>query len=123
MLGQHGYEGAASTDHDQRAQAVSLFVTDMLAGSIGQGNGVTATALKRRCNGVTALLFVREVLPYRRRSRPRSRRDADQHQRPFLTAASSLSPSRKTRFSSQAVDLAENFPPRPGSNTMLRSSV
>jgi len=39
----------------------------MLAASIGQGNGVTATALKRRCNGVTALLFVREVLPYRRR--------------------------------------------------------
>jgi hypothetical protein len=26
-----GYEGAASTDHDQQAQAVSLFITDMLA--------------------------------------------------------------------------------------------
>jgi hypothetical protein len=27
------YEGAASTDHDQQAQAVSLFITDMLAGT------------------------------------------------------------------------------------------
>jgi hypothetical protein len=39
-----GYEGAASTDHDQQAQAVSLFITDMLAASIGQGNGVTTVA-------------------------------------------------------------------------------
>jgi len=36
-IAKHGYEGAASTDHDQRAQAVSLFITDMLAASIGQG--------------------------------------------------------------------------------------
>jgi hypothetical protein len=35
------YEGAASTDQDQQAQAVSLFITDMLAASSGQGNGVT----------------------------------------------------------------------------------
>jgi hypothetical protein len=31
------YEGAVSADQDQRAQAVSLFITDMLAASIGQG--------------------------------------------------------------------------------------
>jgi hypothetical protein len=43
-LAKHGYEGAASTDHDQRAQAVSLFITDMLAPSICQGNGVTTVA-------------------------------------------------------------------------------
>jgi hypothetical protein len=29
-LAQRGYEGAASTDHDQRAQAVGLFLTDVL---------------------------------------------------------------------------------------------
>jgi hypothetical protein len=40
-----GYEGAASTDHDQQGQAVSLFITDMLAASIGQGNGVTIVAV------------------------------------------------------------------------------
>jgi len=43
-IAKHGYEGAASTDHDQRAQAVSLFITDMLAASIGQGCGVTTVA-------------------------------------------------------------------------------
>jgi hypothetical protein len=49
VIAEHGYEGVAITDHDRQAQAVSLFITDMLAASIGQGNGVTATALKRRC--------------------------------------------------------------------------
>ena len=44
VIAEHGYEGAASTDHDQQAQAVSLFITDMLAASIGQGNGVTTIA-------------------------------------------------------------------------------
>jgi hypothetical protein len=34
-------------------------------------------------------------------------------QRPFFTAASSLSPSRKIRFSSQPVDFAWNFRPDP----------
>ena len=28
VIAEHGYEGAASTDHDQRAQAVNLFITD-----------------------------------------------------------------------------------------------
>jgi hypothetical protein len=32
---ERGYEGAASTDRDQRAQAVSLFITDMLAALMG----------------------------------------------------------------------------------------
>jgi hypothetical protein len=35
VMAKHGYEGAASTDQDQQAQAVSLFITDMLAASIG----------------------------------------------------------------------------------------
>jgi len=30
-----GYGGAASPDQDQRAQAISLFITDMLARSAG----------------------------------------------------------------------------------------
>ena len=38
---QHGYEGAASADHDPRAQSVSLFITDMLAASIGCNGGTT----------------------------------------------------------------------------------
>ena len=46
---------AASADHDQQAQAVSRFITDMLAASIGQGNGVTT--LQRR--SVTTLFFNR----------------------------------------------------------------
>jgi hypothetical protein len=29
-LAERGYEGAASTDHDQQAQAVALFLTDSL---------------------------------------------------------------------------------------------
>jgi len=37
VIAEHGYEGAASADHDQRAQAVSLFISDMLAASIGYG--------------------------------------------------------------------------------------
>jgi len=28
QIAQAGYEGAASTDHDQKAQAVGLFLTD-----------------------------------------------------------------------------------------------
>jgi hypothetical protein len=31
VIAEHGYEGAASADHDKQAQAVSLFITDMLA--------------------------------------------------------------------------------------------
>jgi len=45
VIAEHGYEDAASADHDQQAQAVSLFITDMLAASIGQGNGVTTVAM------------------------------------------------------------------------------
>jgi hypothetical protein len=29
-LAERGYEGAASTDHDQQAQAIGLFLTDSL---------------------------------------------------------------------------------------------
>ena len=35
VIAEHGCEGVASADHDQRGQAVSLFITDMLAASIG----------------------------------------------------------------------------------------
>jgi len=42
VIAEHGYEGAAGTYHDQQSQPVGVFVTDMLAASMGQGNGVTA---------------------------------------------------------------------------------
>ena len=48
VIAAHSYEGAASADHDQQAQAVSLFITDMLAASIGQGNGVATVATSLR---------------------------------------------------------------------------
>jgi hypothetical protein len=44
VIAKHGYEGAASTDLDLRAQAVSPFITDMLAASIGKSNAVTTVA-------------------------------------------------------------------------------
>ena len=44
VIAEHGFEGAASADRDQQARAVSLFITDMLAASIGRGNGVTTVA-------------------------------------------------------------------------------
>jgi hypothetical protein len=31
VIAKHGYEGAASTDPDQRGQALSRFIIDMLA--------------------------------------------------------------------------------------------
>jgi hypothetical protein len=37
VIAEHGYEGAVSTDQDQQARALSLFITAMLAASIGQG--------------------------------------------------------------------------------------
>jgi hypothetical protein len=37
--------GAASADLDLHAQAVSLFITDMLAASMGRCNGVTTVAM------------------------------------------------------------------------------
>ena len=43
VIAKHGYEGALSTDHDQQAQAVGLFITDVLAAR-RPGNGVTAVA-------------------------------------------------------------------------------
>jgi hypothetical protein len=44
VIAERGYVGAASTDLDQQTQAVSLFITDKLAASIGQDNGVTTIA-------------------------------------------------------------------------------
>jgi hypothetical protein len=44
VIAEHGYEDAASADQDQQAKAVSLFITDMLAASIGQGDGTPKIA-------------------------------------------------------------------------------
>jgi hypothetical protein len=35
VIAERGYEGAASNDHDQQAQAVSRFFTDALAARLG----------------------------------------------------------------------------------------
>jgi hypothetical protein len=43
VIAKHGYGGALSTDHEQQAQAVSMFIADMLA-ERRSGNGVTAVA-------------------------------------------------------------------------------
>ena len=43
MIAEHGYEGVLSTDPDQRARTLSLFIADMLAAR-RPGNGVTAVA-------------------------------------------------------------------------------
>ena len=79
VIAEHGYEGAASTGHDQQAQAVS---SDMLAASIDQGNGVTT--LKRRfSNGVTtvgnAVSVAREIVSEQFRRRSRARRQVREH--------------------------------------------
>jgi hypothetical protein len=44
VIAEHGYEGATSTDHDQRAQALSRFITDMLAARRSARNSVAAVA-------------------------------------------------------------------------------
>ena len=46
VIAEHGYEGAASADQDKQAQAVSLFITNMLARRLesAKGNGVTTVA-------------------------------------------------------------------------------
>jgi hypothetical protein len=41
-IAERGYEGAVSNDHDQQAQAVSLFITDTLA-----ARSARVTALRR----------------------------------------------------------------------------
>ena len=43
VIAKHGYEAVLSTDPDQRARALSLFIADMLAAR-RPGNGVTAVA-------------------------------------------------------------------------------
>jgi len=43
VIAKHGYEGVLSTDPDQQARALSLFITDMLAAR-RPGNGVKAVA-------------------------------------------------------------------------------
>jgi hypothetical protein len=44
VMAQHGYEGAASIDRDQQAQALSRFITDMLAARRSARNSVAAVA-------------------------------------------------------------------------------
>jgi hypothetical protein len=36
VLAKHGYEGAASTDPDQQARAVTIFITDVLAARLAR---------------------------------------------------------------------------------------
>jgi hypothetical protein len=36
VIAKHGYGGVLSTDHEQRAQAVSRFITDVLAARLGR---------------------------------------------------------------------------------------
>jgi hypothetical protein len=43
VIAKHGYGGAISTDPDQQARALSLFIADMLPAR-RPGNGVTAGA-------------------------------------------------------------------------------
>jgi hypothetical protein len=44
-IAQRGYQGAASTDHDQQAQAVGLFLTDSLLEIWSDRIAVTASAV------------------------------------------------------------------------------
>jgi hypothetical protein len=44
-LAERGYEGAASTDHDQQARAIGLFVSDTIACLDRQSDAVTAASL------------------------------------------------------------------------------
>ena len=71
-------------------------------------------AVTPRCGAtagaVTASLFGTEVVLYRPDSRAGPAGRWVTTQRPFLTATSILSPSRKTRFSSQSLDLGDKFP-------------
>jgi hypothetical protein len=97
VIAEHGYGGAASTDPDQQAQAVSLFITNC-----SPPRSARVTAL-RRSHAVTVTVspplqgrFSRpknSSLPLDRRPRPRQQ--AGQHPAPVLTATSSLSPLRK----------------------------
>ncbi len=103
VIAEHGYEGAASTGHDQQAQAVSLFVTDMLAASIDQGNGVTT--LKRRfSNGVTtvgnAVSVAREIVSEQFRRRSRARRQVREHPTAVLDRNLELVALKKGQLSS-----------------------
>jgi hypothetical protein len=43
VMAKHGYEGVLSTDPDQQARALTLFIANMLAAR-RQGKGVTAVA-------------------------------------------------------------------------------
>jgi len=54
VIAEHGYEGAASAGQDQRAQAVNLFITDMLARVSNRPRVTALRRLPRRfSNGVT----------------------------------------------------------------------
>jgi hypothetical protein len=64
VIAEHGYEGATGTDHDQRAQALSRFITDMLAARRSARNSVAAVATSFqqrcywRCNAVVSANFI-----------------------------------------------------------------
>jgi hypothetical protein len=76
VMAKHGYGGALSMDHEQQAQAVTIFITDVLAARLGK---VTASRrLQRRfskgchhrCNAVSV---VRKVVSAQFRCRVEGR--------------------------------------------------
>jgi hypothetical protein len=113
VIAEHGYGGAASTDHDQQAQAVSLFITDMLAAS------ANVTAL-RRCNAVSVTVSQRLQRRFQSSEigvgavpppvRPAGR--VVSTRRPFLTAISNLWLSGKTGFRPKRL-IGREFPLAP----------
>jgi hypothetical protein len=52
VIAEHGYEGATSTDHDQRAQALSRLITDMLAARSARVTALQGSQ-RRFSNGAT----------------------------------------------------------------------
>jgi hypothetical protein len=47
VMAKHGYEGVLSTDRDKRAQALRLFITEMLAAQSARPPAIQ----QRRCSG------------------------------------------------------------------------
>ena len=51
VIAEHGYEGAASADHDHQAQAVTLSSPTCSPPRSARVTALQQRALKRRCNG------------------------------------------------------------------------
>ena len=113
VIAKHGYEGAASADQDERAQAVSLFITDVLA-SIGRGNGVTtvATPFQERCHHrCNAVSVVSKIASEQFGRRSRARGQVRDHPAPVLDRDLEIVALKEPRFSPQLIDLAVKLSP------------